>query len=535
MYSLFTRIICTIAVLGGFCFTGFSQSVNVDTLAYQDFEITPATPTWTYTGVPNDFQTGLSPSTANPPNSPLGIDSSRAWHVRSVSGGNALTFDNQTIPSGYDSIRVNFKLAAMNLNGSGGGPDNLDYVLVAYSLNNGQTFSNRIRVRGATTNQSTWAYSATAIANAFYLPANEVVFQPTTSGLQTTFGYSTVELVFPGSITQLSIRITPRSSSSSDSWLVDDLTLTGENSCTPTTSSITVSECESYTAPSGAVFTTSGTFSDTIPNAIGCDSIIAINLTVNNNSFDTLTLSACGSYTSPTGIVWDSTGIYMDTISNAANCDSILMFDLTINTVTSDSVMATTCDTYTTPSGAVLSQTGSYLDTIPNAAGCDSVIAIDLTVITVNNAVTQSGNTLTASATGATYQWISCDSGMTLPSDTNATFNPTTSGNYAVIVDEGGCVDTSACTAVVIVGLEHGLAQQVNLWPNPVEGQLHLDLGTGIDAFDVSIYDAQGRLVNQWEQVNGHLQISTQELSPGVYYIQFEGEDQSTWKKFLKQ
>lgn len=56
--------------------------------------------------------------------------------------------------------------------------------------------------------------------------------------------------------------------------------VTPENSCV-TTSTIAVSNCNSYTVPSGdETYTASGTYSDTIPNAALCDSIITINLTI---------------------------------------------------------------------------------------------------------------------------------------------------------------------------------------------------------------------------------------------------------------
>jgi hypothetical protein len=56
--------------------------------------------------------------------------------------------------------------------------------------------------------------------------------------------------------------------------------VTPENSCV-TTSTISVSNCNSYTVPSGgATYTLSGTYYDTIPNAALCDSIITINLTI---------------------------------------------------------------------------------------------------------------------------------------------------------------------------------------------------------------------------------------------------------------
>ena len=51
--------------------------------------------------------------------------------------------------------------------------------------------------------------------------------------------------------------------------------------CTPTSSSITAEGLDSYTAPSGTVYTTGGVFTDTIQNTAGCDSIITIDLSLN--------------------------------------------------------------------------------------------------------------------------------------------------------------------------------------------------------------------------------------------------------------
>lgn len=199
-------------------------------LAIQDFEDTPQTPVWGFTGT-FDRLSGNSSASAAPPNSPLGIGGSQAWHTVQISAGNPVTFDNVMIPAGFDTVVARFRLAAMNLNATSGGPDNLDFVLVEVSLDGGTVFNNRIRIRGATNNNSFWPYSATGVAAVVYDPAAnpqpETLFQPITTGLQDEFGYSTVEIEFPGAVSQISLRITPRSSSSSDSWLIDDLVLLG--------------------------------------------------------------------------------------------------------------------------------------------------------------------------------------------------------------------------------------------------------------------------------------------------------------------
>ncbi len=61
---------------------------------------------------------------------------------------------------------------------------------------------------------------------------------------------------------------------------IDDVSLTWTVGCS-TSSSITETACNSYTVPSGdETYTASGTYTDTIPNAGLCDSILTINLTI---------------------------------------------------------------------------------------------------------------------------------------------------------------------------------------------------------------------------------------------------------------
>ncbi len=197
-----------------------------------------------------------------------------------------------------------------------------------------------------------------------------------------------------------------------------------------TTAIITETACNSYTSPSGNyIWTSSNTYMDTIPNASNCDSIITIILTVNYPSTATVTVTACDSYTSPSGnYVWTSSNTYMDTIPNAANCDSIITINLTIKNFTTSTINETACNSYTSPSGNyVWTSSNTYLDTIPNAANCDSILIINLII---NNSSQSTdiltacdsllwidGVTYTASNNTATYtltNTLGCDSVVTL-------------------------------------------------------------------------------------------------------------------------
>ena len=389
-------------------FIGFNGLTQIDTLAIQDFELVPQTPTWTYTGNPYSFLEGYTPSTnTSIPNTELGIGGSRSWHVQSMSAGNPVTFDNISIPAGYDSVRVSFRLSAQNTTSTDDGPDHLDYVLVEYSLDNGATFTQRVRVRGAINNNSYWSFNAQGSAEVDYLPAIEETFQPVNSGLQEVEGISYVEISFPGSISQLSLRITPRSSTILDDWLIDNVVLIGKDLCPPSFSALTETVCETYTAPSGAVYTASGLYNDTITSATGCDSIIAIDLTVNTPTTGTDSLVVCDSLTWIDG-----------------------------NTYTASNYTAT--------------------HVVTNAAGCDSTVTLNLTInASPSNAVTQAGTTLTADASGLTYQWLDCDNGNTpISGETGQSYTPINTGNYAVEISSTSCTTTSDCFLIDYTGIE---------------------------------------------------------------------------------
>ncbi|MFH0893680.1 MAG: SBBP repeat-containing protein [Bacteroidota bacterium] len=205
------------------------------------------------------------------------------------------------------------------------------------------------------------------------------------------------------------------------------------------------------------------------------------------------TFTVCNSYTSPSGdYVWTVSGTYNDTIPNAAQCDSVITFHLTVLYSTSCSFSQTSCGSYTVPSGDETYYTnGTVKDTIPNAAGCDSVLTINLTIVNVNTSVTQVGSTLTSSQNGATYQWMLCPSYAYIGA-VSQSLTPTMSGLYAVEVTYNGCVDTSACYPVTIIGVQENYSNNLSISPNPSTGTFTLEFN---ESARIEIFNAQGSLV----------------------------------------
>jgi hypothetical protein len=163
-----------------------------------------------------------------------------------------------------------------------------------------------------------------------------------------------------------------------DSIITIDLTINRSQQ-----SSISPIACNQYISPSGNyTWTQSGTYLDTLLASNGCDSIVVINLTIEQDRHSGISVEACKEFMSPSGrYVWSQTGIYMDTIVASNGCDSIITIDLTIVQEVRSSIQVEECEDYTSPSGRYTwTQSGTYLDTIPSYQGCDSIISIILTI-----------------------------------------------------------------------------------------------------------------------------------------------------------
>ena len=97
-----------------------------------------------------------------------------------------------------------------------------------------------------------------------------------------------------------------------------------------------VASCEPWVSPSGKyTYTTTGIYKDTLPVGGGCDSVITIDFTRNEPTAGNLVVSAAiNRYYSPSGqFVWNTSGTYSDTIPNVNGCDSVISVDLTIQSV----------------------------------------------------------------------------------------------------------------------------------------------------------------------------------------------------------
>ncbi len=284
-----------------------------------------------------------------------------------------------------------------------------------------------------------------------------------------------------------------------------------------------VSTCNSYTL-NGQTYTTSGTYTQTLVNTAGCDSIITLNLTI-LNSVNTLTTSACNSYTL-NGQTYTTSGTYTQTLVNTAGCDSIITLNLTIlNSV--NTLTTSACNSYTL-NGQTYTTSGTYTQTLVNTAGCDSTITLNLTINKVTDISTSvSGVTITANNNSASYLWLNCDNNFApISGATGQSFTATSNGNYAVQLTQNGCVDTSACVAITTIGvIENSFLDNLRVYPNPTNGIIHIDFGKEQETLNVSLYTLTGQLLeNKSYKTSSFIKFEVNAPS-GIYLLKISDSD----------
>ena len=186
----------------------------------------------------------------------------------------------------------------------------------------------------------------------------------------------------------------------------------------------------------GAWQTSSGSYTDTLFSAFGCDSIVTTNLTVSNTISSNVSTNIClGDSLFVGGSYQYNSGTYFDTTSTASGCDSVTITQLMVMQPTVDSVMATICSGDSILlEGSFQNTQGWYVDSLSSASGCDSVVYTELMIQmafndTLNTSICAGDSILLGGSfqnTAGTYQdnfqtIFGCDSIVT----TNLTVLPT--------------------------------------------------------------------------------------------------------------
>ena len=202
----------------------------------------------------------------------------------------------------------------------------------------------------------------------------------------------------------------------------------------------------------------------------------------------------------------------------------------------SSTYYVTACNFYLSPDLQLYAtKSGAYVIRYTDQYFCDSIVTYNVTINKADTSVNRIGNSLSSNANPASYQWIDCNSGTILFGDTNQILTPTINGNYAVIVEQNDCIDTSSCYVMNHVDIE-SLDQLVNvrIYPNPTSGKLNIDLGQIKSEIHIELSNGEGQVIKSWkfEKIN-HVELEMPEYR-GLYFLKMSTEDNQRTFKVLK-
>lgn len=203
--------------------------------------------------------------------------------------------------------------------------------------------------------------------------------------------------------------------------------------------------------------------------------------------------------------------------------------------------MVTACDSYLWIDGITYTESNNAaIHSIDGGAanGCDSIVTLDLTINRISDLTTSvSGVTISANNTDASYQWIDCDNNNSLiDGETGQSFSATSNGNYAVILTENGCVDTTDCVAISTVGiLEPRFGDALSVYPNPTTGALSIDLGKSHNEVVITIRDQLGQDVLKRSYSGSNVFQMNMTGEAGMYFMEVNSGDNKAMLKVVKE
>lgn len=181
-----------------------------------------------------------------------------------------------------------------------------------------------------------------------------------------------------------------------------------------------------------------------------------------------------------------------------------------------------------------LGESGTLNNFALNGSSSNWTMGADITG-GIDNEITLAAGVLTATETGATYQWFNCgDGNSAVEGATAQTFTPETSGTYAVEITSEGCVTTSTCMYVdASLGIEDTLLNATKLYPNPTKDMLTLELANTYETIEMELVSVTGKIIGKYQYYNDNkFLVDLQGVATGLYFLRIEvdGHDSVAFK-----
>ena len=298
------------------------------------------------------------------------------------------------------------------------------------------------------------------------------------------------------------------------------------------------------------VGSTTGRFTFHHTSISGCDSVIILNLTVNQNYDIHRQLTICSDelpyYYEPedhTFALGTVSNDYVFSHYSQTGCDSIVTLSLTVNPSYHLSETVQICEnelpfTWRDTTFQIGSISNTFVFHRQTQSGCDSVVTLTLSVnplphvsITGDTTINEGETTILFASYGQGFAYV-WNTGM---EGNVISVSPDSTTTYTVTVTSAAGCSSEASVTVHVSGVgipdfaEQG--KMILLYPNPTDGQAIIRSENGLIS-EISIFDLAGKLIRNSIVHAYQTEIDLSSVAPATYLVQIKLE---TGEKFVRK
>lgn len=190
-----------------------------------------------------------------------------------------------------------------------------------------------------------------------------------------------------------------------------------------------------------------------------------------------------------------------------------------------------------TDTSHIVSLSGVYTVIAINPSGCVSfsdtmtvVFCAPLSVPLISNAT--NGNLIVTNVpVGFSIAWFL--NGVVITGATSQTYSPTSNGVYSVIITDMYNCSLSSDNFNLAVGISELTYSDWKIYPNPGNQQIEISVKSNLIGAQCEIMDLSGRQLDSFTLIESTIQINTDNLPSGSYFINLKMEGLSTSKKLI--
>ena len=311
----------------------------------------------------------------------------------------------------------------------------------------------------------------------------------------------------------------------------------------------------------------------TFTNAMGCDSVVTLHLTVNYSTTGDTTVVACESFDwyEHTGITQSCENL-THTFTNAMGCDSVVTLHLTINNPLHTAVIENTCESYTW-NGTTYTVSGNYTYSHIDVNGCTQVDTLHLTINNpVHTAITENAcesymwnETLYTDGGDYTYSHVD-ENGCTQVDTLHLTIFNDAISEFTIVTEEPcytwnnveycetgdysqtfqtihSCDSLVTLHLTITVGLNDYETVDFKVYPNPTSNIVNVECimkNEELGDVEIQVVDAYGRLVDLVETLVitslQNVRIDLSHNASGIYFVKAVADGKTiAVRKVVKQ